>query len=272
MFKVFTKIFGSKYDRDVKTYSPVVEEINELYEEYKNLSNEELRNKTLEFRERIAAHLADLDQEIEALRLEAEEDADFSVKESLYRELDEATKERDKSLEVVLKTILPEAFAVVKETCRRFFENEIITTTATEHDRELAANKSYVTIEGDKALWKNEWTAAGANIKWNMIPYDVQLIGGMVLHDGKIAEMSTGEGKTLVATMPSYLNALAGLGVHIVTVNDYLARRDSEWTAPIHEFLMLKVDCIDKHQPHSAARKKAYQSDITIRIKPIPTI
>ncbi len=263
MFKVFTKIFGSKYDRDVKTYSPIVEEINELFEQYKALSNEALRGKTQEFKNRITAHLAELDQEIEEMRLEAEEGTDFSLKEALYRELDEATKERDKSLEVILKELLPEAFAVVKETCRRFFENEIITTTATDHDRDLAASKSYVTIEGEKAKWKNEWTAAGAHIKWNMVPYDVQLIGGMVLHDGKIAEMSTGEGKTLVATMPSYLNALAGLGVHIVTVNDYLARRDSEWTAPIHEFLMLKVDCIDKHQPHSPQRKKAYKSDIT---------
>lgn len=262
MFKVFTKIFGSKYDRDVKTYSPVVEEINELYDQYQSLSNDELRGKTIEFRERIAAHLAELDQEIEEMRVEAEEGADFSIKEALYKELDEASKERDKALEVILKEILPEAFAVVKETCRRFFENEIVTATATDHDRDLAARKPYVVIEGEKVNWKNEWTAAGAQIKWNMIPYDVQLIGGMVLHDGKIAEMSTGEGKTLVATMPSYLNALAGLGVHIVTVNDYLARRDSEWTAPIHEFLLLKVDCIDKHQPHSPERKKAYKSDI----------
>jgi preprotein translocase subunit SecA len=262
MFKVFTKIFGSKYDRDVKTYSPIVEEINELYPQYQALSNDELRGKTIEFRNRIGAHLADLDQEIEEMRVEAEEGTDFSIKEALYKELDEATKERDKALEVILKEILPEAFAVVKETCRRFFENETITVTATDHDRDLAALKPYVVIEGEKAHWKNEWTAAGAQIKWNMIPYDVQLIGGMVLHDGKIAEMSTGEGKTLVATMPSYLNALAGLGVHIVTVNDYLARRDSEWTAPIHEFLLLKVDCIDKHQPHSPERKKAYKSDI----------
>ncbi len=263
MFKFFTKIFGSKYERDVKAYSPIVEEINELFLAYQELSNEDLRGKTLEFRERIAAHLADLDVEIEALRLEAEEGTDFTEKEALYKELDEATKERDKSLEIILQQILPEAFAVVKETCRRFFENDTLTTTATDHDRNMAASKPYVTIEGDQAIWKNEWTAAGALIKWNMIPYDVQLIGGMVLHDGKIAEMSTGEGKTLVATMPSYLNALAGLGVHIVTVNDYLARRDSEWTAPIHEFLMLTVNCIDKFQPHSPERKKAYKSDIT---------
>ncbi len=263
MFKIFTKIFGSKYERDVKTYSPVVEEINEYYDQFQQLSNEQLRAKTQEFKDRIAQHLADLDRELEEMRLEAEEGTDFTVKEALYKEIDEAMKERDKAVEVILKEILPEAFAVVKETCRRFFENDTITTTVTEHDKTLATSKSYVTIEGEKAIWKNEWTAAGAQIKWNMIPYDVQLIGGMVLHDGKIAEMSTGEGKTLVATMPSYLNALAGLGVHIVTVNDYLARRDSEWTAPIHEFLMLRVDCIDKYRPHSPERKKAYESDIT---------
>lgn len=263
MLKIFTKIFGSKYERDVKTYSPVVEEINEYYDQYQQLSNEQLRAKTQEFRDRIAHHLADLDRELEEMRLEAEEGTDFTVKEALYKEIDEAMKERDKAVEVILKEILPEAFAVVKETCRRFFENDTISTTATEHDKTLATTKSYVTIDGEKAIWKNEWTAAGAQIKWNMIPYDVQLIGGMVLHDGKIAEMSTGEGKTLVATMPSYLNALAGLGVHIVTVNDYLARRDSEWTAPIHEFLMMRVDCIDKYRPHSPERKKAYESDIT---------
>lgn len=263
MFKFFTKIFGSKYERDVKAYSPLVEITNEFAEAYQKLTNEQLRNKTLEFRERIAAYLSDIDHEIASLRTDAEEDTDFSVKEELYKELDEAVKERDKSLEEVLKEILPEAFAVIKETCRRFFNNETIPTLATDHDRNLAATKSYVTIEGDKAIWKNEWMAAGGLIKWNMIPYDVQLIGGMVLHDGKIAEMGTGEGKTLVATLPAYLNALAGLGVHIVTVNDYLARRDSEWVGPIFEFLMMHVDCIDKHKPHSPERKRAYISDIT---------
>ena len=263
MFKFFTKVFGSKYERDVKAYSPLVEITNEFAEAYQKLTNEQLRNKTLEFRERIAAYLSDIDHEIASLRTDAEEDTDFSVKEELYKELDEAVKERDKSLEEVLKEILPEAFAVIKETCRRFFNNETIPTLATDHDRNLAATKSYVTIEGDKAIWKNEWMAAGGLIKWNMIPYDVQLIGGMVLHDGKIAEMGTGEGKTLVATLPAYLNALAGLGVHIVTVNDYLARRDSEWVGPIFEFLMMHVDCIDKHKPHSPERKRAYISDIT---------
>ncbi len=263
MLKIFTKLFGSKYERDVKAYSPIVEITNEFATQYQSLTNEELRSKTLEFRERIATSLKDIDHEITELRTDAEEDTDFSVKEELYKELDEAMKERDKSLEEVLKDLLPEAFAVIKETSRRFFENETITTEATDHDRELAIKKTYVTIDGDKAIWKNEWTAAGGLIKWNMVPYDVQLIGGMVLHDGKIAEMGTGEGKTLVATLPAYLNALAGLGVHIVTVNDYLARRDSEWVGPILEFLMLNVDCIDKHKPHSPERKRAYTCDIT---------
>jgi len=263
MFKFFTKLFGSKYERDVKAYSPVVEITNEFAAEYQSLTNEELRAKTLEFRARIAEYLKDIDHEIANLKSEAEEDTDFSVKEELYKELDEAMKERDKSLEVILKELLPEAFAVVKETTRRFTENTTLTSKATDHDRELAAKKPYVTIEGENAIWKNEWTAAGGQIKWNMVPYDVQLIGGMVLHDGKIAEMGTGEGKTLVATLPSYLNALAGLGVHIVTVNDYLSRRDSEWIGPILEFLMLNVDCIDKHKPHSPERRRAYLSDIT---------
>ena len=263
MFKIFTKLFGSKYERDVKAYSPVVEITNEFAAQYQSLTHDELRAKTLEFKERISTYLKDIDHEITNLRSDAEEDTDFSVKEELYKELDEAMKERDKSLEEILKEVLPEAFAVIKETSRRFTENATISTKATDHDRDLAIKKSYVTIEGDTAVWKNEWTAAGGAVKWNMVPYDVQLIGGMVLHDGKIAEMGTGEGKTLVATLPSYLNALAGLGVHIVTVNDYLARRDSEWVGPILEFLMLNVDCIDKHKPHSPERKRAYTCDIT---------
>lgn len=263
MFKVFTKIFGSKYERDVKSYSLNVDATNDFVAQYEQLSHDELRNKTIEFRSRIAEHLQDIDAEISSLRTEAEETEDFNVKEALYKDLDAAIKDRDKSLEEILKIIQPEAFAVVKETCKRFFHNPDLQVTATDHDRTLAAKKNYITIEGDKAHYKNEWTAAGGHIKWNMIPYDVQLIGGMVLHDGKIAEMATGEGKTLVATLPAYLNALGGLGVHIVTVNDYLARRDSEWVGPIFEFLMLTVDCIDKHKPHSAERKQAYNSDIT---------
>ncbi|NUO01384.1 MAG: preprotein translocase subunit SecA, partial [Saprospiraceae bacterium] len=259
------KLFGTKYDRDVQTYAPNVQLINEIYKELQEVSNDELRQKTLEFRARIAEFLAEIDEEIRTLGKEASEEEDMTKKEALFQRVDEVKKERDQQLEVVLKEILPEAFAVVKETSRRFKENETLTVTATEHDKSLAVNpnKAYVRIEGDKAIWKNRWTAAGGEIVWNMLHYDVQLIGGMVLHDGKIAEMGTGEGKTLVATLPAYLNGLSGQGVHIITVNDYLARRDSEWVGPIFEFLLLTVDCIDKYRPHSDERIKAYRSDIT---------
>jgi preprotein translocase subunit SecA len=263
MFTFFTKIFGSKYERDVKSFESVVVTANEFFEQYKSLSNDQLREKTNEFRSRISEYLKVIDDEIAALRTDADESIDFNIKEELYKELDDHIKDRDKALEEILLEILPEAFGVVKETCRRFFENESIKVTALTHDRDLAAKKTYITIDGNHAEWKNEWTAAGGKIKWNMVPYDVQLIGGMVLHGGKIAEMGTGEGKTLVATLPAYLNALAGQGVHIVTVNDYLARRDSEWVGPIFEFLLLTVDCIDKHRPHSPERRQAYLCDIT---------
>ncbi|RMG78235.1 MAG: preprotein translocase subunit SecA, partial [Bacteroidetes bacterium] len=212
--------------------------------------------------------LKGIDEDIHQAEQEALNAADLNEKEALFKEVDELKKERDKHLEVILRELLPEAFAVVKETARRFKENETLTVTATEHDRELVARlarqgKNYVQIEGDKAIWKNNWVAAGGEVTWNMVHYDVQLIGGMVLHDGKIAEMQTGEGKTLVATLPAYLNGLSGQGVHIITVNDYLARRDSEWVGPIFEFLLLTVDCIDKYQPHSDERKRAYRCDIT---------
>ncbi|MCB0640779.1 MAG: preprotein translocase subunit SecA, partial [Phaeodactylibacter sp.] len=259
------KIFGTKYERDVAKYGPVVDEINEHYESYRNLSNDELRNKTHDFKARIAEYLSEIDQEIENIKSEAEQEEDLHVKEELYKELDKLIEERDKELEVVLKEILPEAFAVVKETARRFSENETLTVSLTDQDRHLAANpkKNYVKVEGDKAVWKNSWMAAGGEITWNMVHYDVQLIGGMVLHDGKIAEMATGEGKTLVATLPAYLNGLSGQGVHVITVNDYLARRDSEWVGPIFEFLYLTVDCIDHYKPHSEERTAAYNCDIT---------
>ncbi len=263
MLGIIKKIFGTKYERDVKQYKPIVEKINGFYKEYSQLTNDELRNKTIEFRARIGENLGDLDGQISKLTEDANKEEDVLLKEQIYDDIDKLKEERDKQLEVVLKEILPEAFAVVKETARRFTENEHLEVTATDHDRNIAAIKNNVRIEGDKAIWDNEWTAAGGHIVWNMIHYDVQLIGGMVLHDGKIAEMTTGEGKTLVATLPLYLNALAGLGAHLVTVNDYLARRDSEWTGPIYEFLFLTVDCIDKHRPHSEARKKAYECDIT---------
>ena len=263
MLKVFTKLFGTKFDRDVKKYTPVVEETLEIYEGLKSLSNDALRNKTHEFRSKIADHLAGIKGDIESLNEEAANEKNLTRKEEIFKEVDELMKEKDEHLEEILNEILPEAFAVVKETSRRFMENSELEVTATDFDRDLAASKSYVSIDGDKAIWKNTWTAAGGEITWNMVHYDVQLIGGMVLHDGKIAEMATGEGKTLVATLPAYLNGLSGEGVHLITVNDYLARRDSEWVGPIYEFLFLSVDCIDKYQPHSPQRKKAYRCDIT---------
>ncbi|RMG88199.1 MAG: preprotein translocase subunit SecA, partial [Bacteroidetes bacterium] len=208
MFGLIKKVFGTKYDRDRAKYEPVVDQVNEYFEQYRTLSNDELRNKTLEFRQRISEHLKGIDEDIHQAEQEALNAADLNEKEALFKEVDELKKERDKHLEVILRELLPEAFAVVKETARRFKENETLTVTATEHDRELVARlarqgKNYVQIEGDKAIWKNNWVAAGGEVTWNMVHYDVQLIGGMVLHDGKIAEMQTGEGKTLVATLPA---------------------------------------------------------------------
>jgi preprotein translocase subunit SecA len=265
MLGIFKGLFKSKHERDYDKYAPVVDAINEEWEKLQNLSHDELRNKTIEFRQRIADYLAGIDEDIRSVRKQALEEEDIHRKEELFKELDELKKERDKHLEDILKDLQPEAFAVVKETARRFKENATLTVTATDHDRNLAANpdKGYVKIEGNKATWKNEWTAAGGDITWNMVHYDVQLIGGTVLHEGKIAEMATGEGKTLVATLPAYLNGLSGQGVHVVTVNDYLARRDSEWVGPIFEFLLLKIDCIDKYRPHSEQRRNAYLCDIT---------
>lgn len=263
MFKFLGKLFGSKSERDIKSIQPIVNKIKEEYEKLSVLSNDELREKTVEFKKRISEYLSDIDTEIGKLKEEAEvEGVDIVHKTEMYDRIDELTKDKDKKLEEVLEEILPEAFAVVKETARRFTENTEIEVTATEFDRELSMSKPNVILDGDKAIWKNTWEAAGTEVTWNMVHYDVQLIGGVVLHQGKIAEMSTGEGKTLVGTLPTYLNALAGLGVHIVTVNDYLARRDSEWNGPIFEFHGLSVDCIDKHQPNSPQRRKAYQSDV----------
>ncbi|MCZ2100604.1 MAG: preprotein translocase subunit SecA [Chitinophagales bacterium] len=263
MLDFLKNVFGSKQDKDVKSYKALVDKTNEYYASYANLSHDELRNKTKEFQARIREGLAAIDVDLVLHTEKADLMEDFLEKEKLYNEIDKIKKERDKHLEVILKEILPEGFAVVKETARRFKDNETITVTATDHDRKLAVNKNYVTIEGDKAIWKNRWIAAGNEIVWDMLHYDVQLIGGMVLHDGKIAEMATGEGKTLVATLPAYLNGIAGQGVHVITVNDYLARRDSEWVGPIFEFLFLTVDCIDKHKPHSPERIAAYRCDIT---------
>ena len=265
MLGIISKIFGgNKSEKDVKLVLPQVEKVNSFFSEYQSLSNDDLRAKTTEFKARIKEHLSEIDKEIATKREEAENlpVAEIGGRDTIYKEVDELKKDRDKKIEEILGMILPEAFAVVKETSRRFKENETIESTATELDIELAKKKVNVTVNGDKAIYKNQWIAGGSLVIWNMIHYDVQLIGGAVLHSGKIAEMATGEGKTLVSTLPAYLNALAGEGVHIVTVNDYLARRDSEWNGPIFEWLGLKVDCIDKHDPNSDARRNAYNADI----------
>ena len=265
MIGFLSKLFGgSKSDKDVKRVEPIVAEINRIYNTLQSISIDELRNKTRAFRAQIAEQLKDIDAEINGLKAKAEEENDDPhSKEGIYNEVDKLIKKRDEQLEVVLEKILPEAFAVVKETARRFKENTEIVSTATDLDKELTLERDYIRIDGDKAIYSNTWNAAGNTVIWNMVHYDVQLIGGITLHEGKIAEMATGEGKTLVSTLPAYLNALAGQGVHIVTVNDYLARRDQEWNAPIFEFLGITVDCIDKHQPNSPMRRNAYMADIT---------
>lgn len=262
MLSFLKKVFGSKQERDIKTFKDRVILINEFQQQFSKLSNDELRNKTTEFKLQIVENLASIDGQIKELRNQAEEIEDIHHKEELFNQIDNKLKERDQQIEEVLAEILPQAFATVKETARRFCQSENLEVTATEQDIQLSIHKNYIKIDGSKAIYSNSWTAAGGPITWNMIHYDVQLIGGMALHEGKIAEMATGEGKTLVATLPAYLNGLTGEGVHIVTVNDYLARRDSEWVGPIFEFLQLKVDCIDKYKPHSPQRKSAYECDI----------
>jgi len=254
---------GDKSQKDVKAAQPYVNKIKSLEPILAALSHDELRAKTIEFKEKIKQARAKQDAEIEAKKVEAENTADIDLREDIYNVIDALEKEAYEITEKVLMEILPEAFAVIKETARRFKENSTITVTSTEKDRELSATKPYITLSGDQTNWANQWNAAGKEITWDMIHYDVQLIGGIVLHEGKIAEMQTGEGKTLVATLPLYLNALTGNGVHLVTVNDYLAKRDSTWKAPLFEFHGLTVDCIDNHSPNSEGRRKAYEADIT---------
>ncbi|MEJ7822286.1 MAG: preprotein translocase subunit SecA, partial [Chitinophagaceae bacterium] len=265
MAGLLSKLFGgNKSEKDVKKISPLVADINQYFNQYQSLSNDQLRNKTQEFKVRIKEYLSETDAEINAKKDEAEAltTLDITGRDAIYQEVDAMRKDRDKKLEEVLKDILPEAFAVVKETANRFKNNKELVSAATELDKRLSIKKNYIKIEGDQSIFKNTWTAAGGEVTWNMVHYDVQLIGGMVLHSGKISEMATGEGKTLVSTLPAYLNALAGEGVHIVTVNDYLARRDSEWNGTIFEWLGITVDCIDKHDPNSDERRAAYNSDI----------
>ena len=266
MLGYISKIFGgSKSEKDVKKVQPQVGAINGFFAQYQQLSNDQLRGKTAEFRSRIKTHLLAIDEQIAAQNQAAESlpPEDLSGKDAIYQEVDRLRKERNKEIEVILEQLLPEAFAVIKETARRFKENKEIVATATSLDKDLSVKSDYVRIEGDQSIFKNSWTAAGATITWNMLHYDVQLIGGIVLHQGKISEMATGEGKTLVSTLPAYLNALPGEGVHLVTVNDYLAKRDQEWNGPLFEWLGITVDCIDKHQPNSEERRKAYGADIT---------
>lgn len=258
------KIFvGDKSANDIKAIQPIVNKINSFQEILKSISNDELRAKTAFFKDKIKQARAEKDAKIEAFKTEAENTIDVDARETIYAEIDKLENEAYEISEKTLNEILPEAFAVLRETARRFKENTSITVTATAKDRELSATKPYITIVGEEVNWANSWDAAGKPITWDMIHYDVQLMGGIVLHQGKIAEMQTGEGKTLVATLALYLNALTGNGVHLVTVNDYLAKRDSTWKAPLFEFHGLTVDCIDNHQPNTEARRKAYNADIT---------
>lgn len=254
---------GDKSERDIKIIKPIIEKIKTYESTLAGLSNDELRAKTIYFKDKIKQSRADQDAKIASYREEIEKTQDIDKKEAIYADIDNLEKLAYDNTEKMLMDILPEAFAVVKETARRFKESDYVEVTATEKDVDFAQNKPYITIEGNKAIWANKWSAAGKEVTWDMIHYDVQLIGGIVLHQGKIAEMQTGEGKTLVATAPLYLNALTGNGVHLVTVNDYLARRDSQWKAPLFEFHGLSVDCIDNHQPNSPGRRAAYAADIT---------
>ncbi len=257
-------LFGSKADKDRKEVEPYLNKIKEIYPSIKALSNDELRAHSAALRKRIADFIAEDEASIveQKKRLESA-DISISEKEKISKNIDTTEKRIDEKIEKILDEILPEAFAIMKDTARRFAENDTVVVTANDFDRNLAATKDFVKIEGDKAVYANHWMAGGNDVKWDMVHYDVQLFGGVVLHKGKIAEMATGEGKTLVATLPVFLNALAGKGVHMVTVNDYLARRDSEWMGPMYEFHGLSVDCIDVHQPNSEARRKAYMADIT---------
>ena len=266
ILKSFSKLLGgTSAEKALKEIEPIVAQINEFYTEYQSLSNDELRGKTQEFVQRINAHLSEIDAEIADLKKQLAEAAetDIELRDDIFNALDEIEKKRDKDLEVILDELLPEAFAVVKETAHRFTENTEVIATATELDRELALEHPHISIENNQVSFKNEWLAAGGKIRWNMVHYDVQLIGGIALHRGKISEMATGEGKTLVSTLPAYLNALGKRGVHMVTVNEYLARRDSEWNAPIFNFLGLSVDCLEYHKPNSNERREAYLADIT---------
>ncbi|MBR4849659.1 MAG: preprotein translocase subunit SecA, partial [Alistipes sp.] len=256
--------FGSKADKDRKEIEPYVEKIKAIYPTIQALDNDGLRARSAALRADIAAFIQPEEDRIVALKVELEKDGvSLNDKERLSKEVDSLVEEIDKKIEIKLDEILPEAFAIMKDTARRFAEAETVVVTANAFDRSLATSKDFVNIDGDKAIYNTSWVAAGNTVRWDMVHYDCQLFGGVVLHKGKIAEMATGEGKTLVATLPVFLNALAGKGVHMVTVNDYLARRDAEWMGPMYQFHGLSVDCIDNHKPNSEARRNAYMADIT---------
>ncbi|MBR3847570.1 MAG: preprotein translocase subunit SecA, partial [Alistipes sp.] len=256
--------FGSKADKDRKEIEPYVQKIKAIYPSIEQLSNDELRARSEALKQKIADFIAADEARIVELKVILENPTtELEQKEKVSKEIDTLTKRIDEKIEQVLDEILPEAFAIMKDTARRFAQNETVEVTANDFDRNLAAQKEFVTIEGDKAIYQNHWLAGGNDLKWDMVHYDVQLFGGVVLHKGKIAEMATGEGKTLVATLPVFLNALARKGVHVVTVNNYLAKRDSEWMGPMYQFHGLSVACIDDTQPNSEARRRAYMADIT---------
>ena len=259
------KLLGSKSERDVKLLLPYVDKVNEEFKKLASINDDQLRNRTNEIKAKIDERLVEVDKQIDDLhqQIADQPDLDIEAKEQIFDKIDSLELERNRQLEEILLEVLPEAFAVVKETARRLKENGKLVVTANQFDREIAARHEHITIEGEQATWHNQWIAAGNKVTWDMLHYDVQIIGGVVLHQGKIAEMATGEGKTLVATLPAYLNALAKRGVHVVTVNDYLAKRDSEWMAPLFNFHGITIDCIDRHQPNSEARRKAYRADIT---------
>lgn len=261
--KVLGLFLGNKYERDMKDINPFVDLVHREFDKLGDLTNDQLRDKSLELKNEIRKEIAVDEGEIKNLKEKAEKEEDVYLKEEIYTDIDKREKLIEKKLEDILDKHLPLAFAIVKETAKRFKHFSELEVTARDHDRELAAKRPSITVKGDKAYWSNKWIAGGNEIVWDMVHYDVQLFGGVALHKGKIAEMATGEGKTVVATLPVFLNALAGRGVHIVTVNDYLSKRDSEWMGPIYEFHGLSVDCIDKHQPNSAERRKAYLADIT---------
>jgi len=265
--KILKKILGDKSQEDLKDINPIVDQIKQIGQNIISISHDELRSRSEKLRELIKTRIAGEEEQIAQLKIQAEAlpGTELEQKEAIYAQIDKLEKDVNRQIEEVLSEILPEAFAIVRETARRLKENTEIRMKATDFDRQLATvtSKDYVTIDGDTTIWKNNWMAAGNRTTWDMVHYDVQLIGGIALHRGKVAEMATGEGKTLVATLPVFLNALAGRGVHVVTVNDYLAKRDSEWMGPLYEFHGLSVDCIDRHQPNSQARRNAYQASIT---------